>query len=133
MEAVNEFLLFLFMVVGGVVLEELAQVLYFSLTKKKFKEHHFRFSRYFYLLMFPILATIVMVQRNSAVLLPVFLTFAITGTFIEWLIGFFYHRIVGQKLWTYHRYSLTGYTSLLSIPIWGLAGVLFWLLAKIFI
>jgi len=74
-----------------------------------------------------------MIQRTGSQLLLVCLSFALVGTFLEWLIGFFYHKIVGQKLWTYHRYSLSGYTSLLSIPLWGLAGALFWLLAKIFI
>lgn len=133
MTVFNEFLLFLFLVVGGVVLEAIVEKLYFSITKKKFKEHHFSFSRYFYLLLFPILATIVIIQRNTSTLFTVFLTFSLIGTFLEWLIGFFYHKIVGQRLWTYHRYSWSGYTSWLSMPLWGLAGVLFWLLARVFI
>ena len=133
MGAFYDFFIFLLLVVGGVIFEKLAQIAYFKITNKKFKEHHFSFSRYIYLLIFPLLATFIMIQRTGSQLLLVCLSFALVGTFLEWLIGFFYHKIVGQKLWTYHRYSLSGYTSLLSIPLWGLAGALFWLLAKIFI
>lgn len=133
MKPFNDLLLFFFLAVGGVVLEEFVQNLYFKLAKKKFKEHRFSFSRYIYLLLFPLLATLVILQRNDTKLLMVFLTFSLFGTFLEWLIGFFYHKIVGQRLWTYHRYSWSGYTSWLSIPLWGLAGVLFWLLARVFI
>lgn len=133
MQSYYDFLLFLFLVIGGVVLEEITERLYFKFTKKKFKEHHFSFSRYFYLLLFPILGTIIIIQKNSSRLLIVFLTFSLIGTLLEWLIGFFYHKIVGQRLWTYHRFSLTGYTSWLCLPLWGLAGILFWLLARVFI
>ncbi|MBI5127214.1 hypothetical protein HZA76_02035 [Candidatus Roizmanbacteria bacterium] len=133
MKALSDFLIFLLMVVGGVILEEITEVLYFRLTKKKFKEHHFSFSKYIYLLLFPLLATIVILQRNSSKLALVFLTFSFFGTVMEWLIGFFYHKIVGQRLWTYHRYSWMGYTSWLCLPLWGFAGVLFWLLARVFI
>lgn len=65
--------------------------------------------------------------------LQVYLVFALVGTFLEWIIGFMYRQIVGEKLWSYHRYAIAEYTSFLSIPIWGLAGVLFWVLAQMFI
>ena len=133
MDALSDFLLFFSLIVFGVVLEDLAQKIYFKAKGIKFKEHHFSYSRYVYLLLFPMLAAILIVSRSTDLLWVVFLTFSAVGTFIEWLIGFFYHRIVGQRLWTYHRHSISGYTSLLSIPLWGLAGIMFWLLARIFI
>ena len=76
---------------------------------------------------------LIVVLRVGASLIYVFLIFSLVGTFLEGLIGYFYHNIVGQRLWTYHRYALKGYTSFLSIPIWGLGGAMSWLLAKIFI
>jgi len=133
MKVYNDFLIFLFLVLGGVLLEEVAQILYFRLTKKKFKEHHFYYSRYIYLLIFPMLAVYVTAQRTSPKVFMVFFSFALIGTFLEGFIGLFYHKIVGQRLWTYHRYSFWGYTSLLSIPLWGMGGVLFWLLARVFL
>jgi len=63
----------------------------------------------------------------------VFALFAFWGTLLEGLVGFSYHMIVGQRLWTYHRYGIYGYTSLLSVPIWGLLGILMWFLARVFV
>ena len=64
--------------------------------------------------------------------LRIFLLFALLGPLGEWCIGFAYQAIVGQKLWTYHRFSINGNTSLLAIPFWGFAGVLFYYLSRIF-
>lgn len=133
MTVIENLLIFFFLIFGGVILEEIAQSAYYYFTKKKFKQHHFSFSRYLYLLLFPAIAVIVVTQKAGIRLLNVFLIFSIVGTILEWLIGFFYYHIVGQRLWTYHRYSLNGYTSLLSIPLWGLGGILFWLLAQVFV
>ncbi len=129
---VENFFLFFFLILGGVILEEVAQKLYYHFTKKKFKQHNFSLSRYIYLLLFPVIAVIAITQKAGIRLLNIFIIFSFVGTFLEWLIGFFYHQIVGQRLWTYHRYSIGGYTSLLSIPLWGLGGILFWLLAQVF-
>lgn len=133
MDPVSDLVLFFLLVFGGVILEEIAQNLYLKLTSEKLKVHHFSFSRYVYLLVLPIIAVIVIAQRVGMHLLNVFFIFAFVGTFLEWLIGFFYHHIVGQRLWTYHRYSISGYTSLLSVPLWGIGGIFFWLLAQVFV
>jgi uncharacterized membrane protein len=61
----------------------------------------------------------------------VFLFFAVIGTFMEWLIGFAYENVVGKILWTYDKFNINGYTSYLSIPLWGIAGVVFWLIANV--
>jgi len=62
----------------------------------------------------------------------VFLIFAGVGTALEWLVGFSFHMVMGQRLWTYYKYNINTYTSLLSIPLWGIAGVFFYLLVKYF-
>lgn len=55
------------------------------------------------------------------------------GPVLEWLIGFFYHKIMGARLWVYERYPLPGrYTSWLTIPIWGFGLVLLWLVTRNF-
>lgn len=128
------FLIFFIMVLGGVILEDIIMKIHYRLTKKHYKEHHFTFGKYLFLLLGPLMGTGLLISQGNLVLINVFLTFSIVGTFIEYAIGFFYHGIIGQRLWTYHRYPIGNrYTSFLSIPFWGLGGILFWLLAKVFI
>ena len=105
----------------------------FELVMSKFllkKYHRFSIVKYLYLLLFPLAATIILINLHGVSLLKVFVIFAIVGTLLEWLLGFGYHKIVGQRLWIYHRLTITGYTSLLSTPIWGMAGIMFWLLVQ---
>lgn len=48
---------------------------------------------------------------------------------LEWGTGRAYHKILGSRLWEYHRYPLPGkYTSWLTLPIWGAGAVLLWLI-----
>lgn len=50
---------------------------------------------------------------------------------LEWSTGKAYHAVLGSRLWVYERYPLPGrYTSWLTLPIWGAAMVLLWLMAK---
>lgn len=123
-------IIFFLLVVGGVLLEIILSQAHYYLTKKQYKKYHYTFGRYLFLLFFPILATIYMVGNGGTTLISVFLVFAIVGTLLEWLVGFSYHMVVGQRLWKYYRYSISTYTSLLLIPFWGLAGVLFYLIVK---
>ncbi|NCN82752.1 MAG: hypothetical protein GW947_02180 [Candidatus Pacebacteria bacterium] len=133
MVTIQDIIIFLSMVVGGVVFEAATQQLYFKLSGKKIRIYHFSWSKYFYLLLPTFLAVGIYISKFGSSLMTVYLFFALVGTFLEWTIGYFYHQIMGQRLWSYHRYSLGGYTSLLSIPLWGMAGILFWLLAKVFV
>ena len=119
-------------VVFGLVAESAFMTAYFRRTGHHYKEHHFLLSRYVMVLVTPLAAILVVASSAGWVLLNIVVVFAFMGTFLEWLIGWAYHHIVGQRLWTYHRYSIGGYTSLLSVPLWGLCGGLFWLLAAIF-
>lgn len=126
----NSLFLFLSMVVVGVGLESVAVKSYYLITKTHYKEHHFSWGKYLFLLSFPLFATGYAIFREGSSLINVFIIFSFVGTLLELLIGLAYHKIVGQRLWTYHKYTLSEYTSLLSIPLWGLAGVLFWLMVK---
>lgn len=128
----ENFLLFFGTVIFGVILEVIIAKVYLKLTNKRLKVNHHSFGRYIFLLIFPMLAVFIVIMRDGLAPLKVFLAFSLVGTFLEWLIGFSYHQVVGPRLWTYHKFSIKGYTSLLSIPLWGMGGVLFWLLAKAF-
>jgi hypothetical protein len=129
MTAQSNFFLFLGLVIFGVIVEILLAKLYYHIRKRG-KNGHFYIGRYLFLLLFPLIASGLMIHRIGIPLLGICLIFALLGTFLEWLIGYSYHTIVGQRLWTYHRFAITTYTSFLSIPIWGMAGILFWLLAN---
>lgn len=127
----QDFNLFLAMVVIGVVLEVIISQFHYIYTKKDFKKYHFSLARYFFLMLFPLIAVLVSTFQVGTTLIRAFLIFALVGTLLEWFVGFSYHMVLGQRLWTYYRYNIGTYTSLLSIPLWGLAGVVFWLLAKV--
>ena len=126
-------LLFILMLAIGVLLEVIIARIYNILTSKNLRSIHFTFGRYLFLMIIPIFTILLFGMKLKIALTEIFVTFSIVGTILEYLVGFSYHEIVGQRLWTYHRYSLKGYTSLLSLPLWGLGGVLFWLLAQAFV
>ena len=120
------------MVVSGWLLEAIIAKFHYFLTKAHYREHHFTFGRYVFWLLFPLAATLLLAYLKWGPVLEIFIVFAFVGTAIEWFVGWSYHQVIGQRLWTYHRYSVGKYTSILSMPLWGLAGVLFWFLAQIF-
>lgn len=133
MDEIFNFYFFLAIIIGGVIFERALQILYFRLQNRKQYNEKFSAKRYLYYLSLPFISVIFMSVKEGEKILEIFLAFAILGPIIEYLIGYFYHQIVGSRLWTYHSFAISGYTSWLSLPIWGLAGVLFWFLAQIFV
>ena len=124
-----QIVLFILLAIGGVVFEGIFSLLYNKHTKNKYKKH-FKFARYLFLLLFPMFGTLVSFFIAGFSAIKIFILFSFMGPALEWCIGYSYQAIVGQKLWTYHRYSITGNTSLLAIPFWGLAGLLFYYIAR---
>lgn len=114
------------------ILEVVIKKLHFNITRTHYKEHHFVLGKYVVSLLFPILAIIIIYSRLGSSIIYTFFASAILGTFLEWLCGWWFYHIMGTRLWTYHRYSITKYTSFLSIPLWGLAGIFFLLIVKLF-
>ncbi|MBI4193394.1 MAG: hypothetical protein HY536_02080 [Candidatus Colwellbacteria bacterium] len=90
------------------------------------KTTEFRWSEYFAILIVPIMSVIVLALVKSEKILILFLISACLGSLLEYLVGLLYHKVLNKRLWTYHRLSLNGYTSVLSFPVWGIAGVVFW-------
>ncbi len=124
-------IIFLAIVICGVAIELLISQLFIDHNKinKKHRRVHFQLSRYIFLLTMPTIATLIMTYLAGLSVLKFFVSFAILGTLLEYCIGYSYQAIVGQRLWKYYRYSINGHTSLLSIPLWGLCGVLIYLIA----
>lgn len=127
-----EFIYFFLLLVLSLSLESLLSFFYYKITKNKYKTHHFSVSKFIYFLIFPLLITMYFVQKQTMDVFSIFIGFALFGTLAEWLIGYFYEKIVGERLWTYHRYAINKYTSVLSIPMWGLCGLIFYQFMKIF-
>jgi len=126
----QQLVLFLFCIIGGVVCEGIFSHVYRKHIKKKPKVR-FSFLRYFFLLLLPIIGTLITFLLAGIPAIKTFFIFTLLGPIFEWCVGFSYESIVGEKLWTYQKYSITGNTSLLAIPFWGFAGILFYYLARI--
>lgn len=89
----------------------------------------FRWREYIAFIIIPIVVIALMGLKDPRIPLLYGLSMLV-GALFELVMGFLYHRILGHRLWTYHRHSIGGYTSWLAVPMWGIAGVVFWFLAK---
>lgn len=126
----NLAILYLLFIFGGVGVESVISILYFTFKKRNLHTNKFVFARYLYLLTLPLIGTFYMIYIKGTELFNIFLFFIIVGPIFEWLVGFSYYRIVGSRLWTYHKYTFQGHSSLLASPMWGMAGVLFYLISQ---
>lgn len=126
----DKFFLFLGLVVSGFVIEIAVSQLHHFIHKKHYKKYNYSFSRYLFLLILPFTTMVYYMSQVGLELVKIFVVFSFLGTFFEWLLGLSFHMVVGHRLWTYHKYNINTYTSLLSIPLWGFCGVVFWLLVN---
>jgi uncharacterized membrane protein len=94
------------------------------------KTKKFRWSEYIAIIIWPILCVFVMAYLIDVRILAMFILSCCAGFVLEYIVGLAYHKVLNKRLWEYKRLSINGYTSLLTIPIWGVAGVLFWFLGK---
>jgi uncharacterized membrane protein len=98
--------------------------LYGRRTKK------FRWREYIAIIILPIISIFIFAYFIEIKIISFFLISSFLGFIWEYLVGLIYHRIFDERLWTYNRLNIHGYTSLLVIPLWGIAGVLCWFLSK---
>lgn len=92
----------------------------------------FKWSEYFAILILPLIFILALTYFIDTRILGLFFVSAFVGFTLEYIVGFTYHKTLNKRLWYYQeRFSINGYTSLLSIPIWGVAGVIFWFLSKL--
>ncbi len=95
------------------------------------KTTKFRWSEYFAIITIPIIFIVFLIAYYDLAILKMFVASAIIGFIAEGFIGFIYDKTLNKRLWTYNRLSVKGYTSYLSIPLWGIAGVVFWFISKL--
>ena len=96
------------------------------------KTKRFLWREYIALLAIPTICTLILAIRYSFRILLIYFVSAVVGFSLEYFLGLAYHKTLNKRLWTYdnHRYSIDGYTSLLTLPMWGIAGVFFWMLGR---
>ncbi len=127
------FAIFALMLIVRIVLEYIFEKAHFVVFKKRRKTHYFPAGKFLYFLIFPLMSVIFVATQLQIPIIFGFLIFSIVGTTAEYFLGYTFHKIVGRKLWTYHTYSIGGYTSWLSIPLWGIGGIFFWLISRLII
>ena len=95
------------------------------------KTKNFRWREYLAITIFPIIGVLVLTYLSGVKVLLLFAVSCFVGFSLEYVLGLAYHKTLNKKLWEYKRLSINGYTSLLSIPFWGVGGVAFWFLGKL--
>lgn len=94
------------------------------------KTKRFRWSEYVAIIIWPIICVFVMAYLIDIRILVLFIISCGVGFLLEYILGLTYHKTLNKKLWEYKRLSVHGYSSILSIPVWGIAGVVFWFLGQ---
>ena len=94
------------------------------------KTKRFRFSEFALLLAVPVLGSLGLSYFYGEQLIYFFIASSVVGFVLEYGLGLMYHKTLNKRLWTYGEYSVEGYTSLLALPMWGVAGVIFWMLSR---
>jgi len=95
------------------------------------KTTKFRWSEYIAMIILPILFILFLSFYFDIKILYMFLISSAVGFIAEGLTGFVYDKVLNKRLWTYNHLNIKGYTSFLSIPLWGIVGVIFWFLSKL--
>ena len=102
---------------------------YFSILYGR-KTKLFRWSEYVALMFVPVVCSLGLAYFFGNKVILLFIRSAIIGIVLEYGLGFVYHKTLNKRLWTYERFKIGGYASWLTIPMWGVAGVIFWLISK---
>lgn len=90
----------------------------------------FRWSEYVLLLIVPVISSLSLSYVYGIKIIYFFLLSAFVGFGLEYALGLAYHKTLNYRLWSYSRFNVGGYTSLLTFPMWGVAGVVFWVLSE---
>jgi uncharacterized membrane protein len=99
-----------------------------------FKRNKFQKTSLIFFISAPIISFLFTLNYYGIKIIYIFISFIIFGTLGEFCFGYLYHKIFKKKLWEYKTMKLgkNGYTSLLSVPFWGMAGLMFWGLSLLF-
>lgn len=96
------------------------------------KTKRFKWSEYISLIFVPVAGSLSLTYFYGKQVIYYFLICSVVGFLLEYIIGLAYHKTLNRRLWTYGRFSVQGYTSLLTFPMWGVAGIVFWLVSRSF-
>jgi uncharacterized membrane protein len=92
---------------------------------------NFLWRKYLAILAFPIAGVFIFSVLINIKVLILFVISSLVGFAFEYIIGLTYHKTIHEKLWSYGRLNINEYTSLLSVPFWGIAGIVFWLIVEL--
>lgn len=92
----------------------------------------FRIHKYFLTLLVPMIGLVGLVSIFGTSILYFYVASCILGFVLEGLYGWVYYRTQGERFWKYYRYTIGGHTSFLTPPLWGFAGIVFFLLSYFF-
>lgn len=94
------------------------------------KTKQFHWNEYIAIIILPVILIFALSYFVDARITVLFFVSCFLGFVFEYLTGLVYHKALNKKLWEYSRFNVKGYTSFLTIPLWGIAGVAFWFLSK---
>jgi uncharacterized membrane protein len=80
----------------------------------------------------PIISVLLWSQLYDSKVLYLFVVGSFVGLILEFLLGLIYQLVFQRKLWEYDNkaFALLGHTSVLTIPMWGNAAVVFWITSQ---
>ena len=90
---------------------------------------HFSPLRCFLFYVTPIIGIIGLTQFFGMSIVYFYVLSCLAGFGFELLAGWSWKKATGEYLWQYDRHSVRNHTSFLSLPGWGIAGVMFYILA----
>lgn len=61
-----------------------------------------------------------------------FVIYAFTGTYLEFMGGWIWYKLMGTRLYRYYKRNLLGFTSIYMPPFWGGAGLFFLSIFQLF-
>ena len=91
----------------------------------------FNWTEYALLALPTLVVTVMLANHVDIRVLDLYVRSALVGFSLEYLLGLAYHQTLNERMWTYTHFDVHGYTSFLTLPFWGLGGVIFWMLSKI--
>lgn len=94
------------------------------------KKQNFSFITYTIFLIIPTVCSLSLTYLFGTKIILLFIESSIIGFILEYILGFAYNKTFKQKLWAYSIYPLSEYTSWLTLPMWGTAGIVFFLISK---
>lgn len=95
------------------------------------KTKEWKWSEYFFMATAPFAGMILLTYFEGIEILIFFLLSSFIGFIAEYTLGLLCEKTLGRRLWVYKKLNLGGHTSLLSLPFWGGAGIIFLSLVKI--